>query len=1559
MSMLPRSEKDDNVAENDSTADRTSLGDDRAADSDSFSREAVSRRHTRARAIKDIHDWVVSLGFTSEDAEKALKYNPPPTTATSTTTNQQTSLATPQYKGLIVDWLYLNVPEDRCPSDIKVSKFKLDMIDFSDTSNSHTAWERAKRLQQSVETSKGFSEVEKRLKVSPLGFSQQDISLAVKEGNGEFWKSLLLLLKWNDILQSKQQQQQQHQHLVDLLDEYNPEIAADELAGEVMAVEAIFGDAACIAPSEEELDDKNALTALKIQLEKGGGGLVLNVLIPKDSKYPFEPPLFLLDVNESKIFPKDSDTNRRVVKEINQHAAEICSGAPLIHEIYEWVKDSIIPRFKKNQLKKKQQQSTKAENNGSTIGNNKAKGKQSLNSLDSTAASINDKISQQLKQKYKQQHLEQEKKKEDRYEQAKRLFEEQKRKEEAELARRVLVKKLTALKPQHKIAKVIKLLDLRKSEKIHLKKTLENHGINVISDIIGCDGPTLVSILDERTDRKIREAVANFLAEFEINHSQQIICQRPTGTTSAASMALLKSLNNNQSSIQSDSQQSKPSSSTPAGRPTSSSSLKDFEPQQKAILPLIHTMPKEWKQQRERISASLKAEFKKRQRSKPYLKMRKQRENLPSFSRKEEIVKLVESNQVVVISGATGCGKSTQVPQFLLDHQLMSGNGGFCNIVCTQPRRIAAIGVAERVAQERAENIGQTVGYSIRLEAKRSSRTRLLFCTTGILLRNLENDPELKQGPISHIIVDEVHERSIDSDFLLIVLKDLLRKRPNLKLVLMSATLNAALFSEYFDGCAVMDIPGRTFPVERFYLEDAIQATAYFCESNSPYAAKLQKTDRDRKSGGSGPRTRRLRGKVGDVLDTIDESNPLGVPFAKLRKKLGEEYKDSTIQCLLNMDLEKINYDLLAMLIKHIVRPDQHPPHDGSVLVFLTGFNEIKTLVETLTKDKEFCDPNKFWIVPLHSMLSSEDQKKVFKTPPPGVIKIVVSTNIAETSVTINDCTVVVDCGKMKETQYDSNNNMSCLVETPVSKANASQRAGRAGRVRAGVCYHLFPTLNLSRMLAQPIPEMHRAPLESICLRIKILQLGSIHTFLEKALEPPSKSAVDNAVNVLVTLNALAMKRDKSGEYSEELTPLGYHLAQLPVDARIGKMMIYGCVFRCLDPCLTIAASMAHRSPFMSPFDKREEADKIRRNMSNFNLSDHLTLLKAYQGWTASLKYGSRTSREYLKKHFLSYNSLSTIRSMKSQFRKLLANIGFIKEYDNKSRKVQNSRNLNSKILWEERRIDPTDGQAYTQASFLEEYGTLKQWESAKVGPPLERRVDPADGRAYTKQSFLDTYNGLDEWNLAGKVAKQKAKERGSAALKSALSQEIEAQMNQNGGNLRLIRALLVAGLYPNVVRIEGKTVGLDALTGDQNAEIKSKPPNTDDVKLISSTGAVEIHPASVLWGESRFRYPFLIYHEKVKTSKVYLRDATMITPYSLLLFGGNIKVEHTKGHVVVDRWIKFNVPAQHAVLINKLRQEINGLLQRKITEPSYDAFTCDHSNKIVDAVAQLMKSER
>ncbi|CAN0465384.1 unnamed protein product [Ascophyllum nodosum] len=554
----------------------------------------------------------------------------------------------------------------------------------------------------------------------------------------------------------------------------------------------------------------------------------------------------------------------------------------------------------------------------------------------------------------------------------------------------------------------------------------------------------------------------------------------------------------------------------------------------------------------------------KRERAAGYKRTAAFREKLPSWSYRDAILDMVRDHQVCLVSGETGCGKSTQVPQFVLDDPR---TGPSCKIVCTQPRRISAIAVAERIADERGEAAGgKVVGYTIRLESSVSKDTQLILMTPGILLKKLGNDPMLKE--FTHVLIDEVHERDRNSEFLLIVLRDLVPKRPDLRLVLMSATLQQGKYTNYFGGCPIVTIGARTFPVQAFFLEDVLVQTKYLEEIGVANDGDdllgvnglLQLEDGEEEAfecnlcgksgfrsaqelgthaamcfgtagldpalegltdeglellvaGASGVGYTQVGGKqtlrslsppaprieVGDdlELDAPDDDFDLGGLSDGISQPHDEgEFVDEVAaeeddmdrglhdalamsqrwdgrgtfrgerasatsgrpEALLTkyqfaFDDESVDFELIECLLRYICRSAYE---DGAVLVFLPGWDDITRLGDFLRQSPRFSDENKFQILPLHSGVPTAKQRQVFARPPKGCRKIVLSTNIAETSITIDDVAFVIDSGRAKESSYDPHLKIKTLVPQWVSAFSARQRRDGGGRTKAGVCFHLF-----------------------------------------------------------------------------------------------------------------------------------------------------------------------------------------------------------------------------------------------------------------------------------------------------------------------------------------------------------------------------------------------------------------------------------------------------------------------------------------------------------------------
>jgi len=589
------------------------------------------------------------------------------------------------------------------------------------------------------------------------------------------------------------------------------------------------------------------------------------------------------------------------------------------------------------------------------------------------------------------------------------------------------------------------------------------------------------------------------------------------------------------------------------------------------------------------------------------------RKRLPSFAAREDLLAAVKSNQVVLISGETGCGKTTQVPQFIMDEAIESG-AKECNIICTQPRRIAALSVAERVASERGERCGESVGYSIRLDTKVSNQTCLTFCTTGVLLRRLTSDHTLSN--VTHIILDEVHERDRFCDFAMIFLRELLPRRPDLRVILMSATLTAELFKEYFYGCPVVHIPGFTHPVEQLWLEETLMMIGY-------NAGK----------GGGGPR----RGG-----GTHEEEMALAL----------QDYQSVN-------KLDEVDVRLIEQVVKFI-HSSQGP---GAVLVFLPGWDEILRLRESLGAIRGID------VLCLHSMISAQEQRRVFQPPRHNMRKVVLATNIAETSITIDDIVYVLNSGRHKEKSFDAHSAMSTLQTEWISKNSERQRKGRAGRCQPGKCYHLFSKARSESLPQSQVAELLRTPLEELSLQVQLLQPGeaypgSISDFLGKAVEPPVPRAISSAVAALQQLGALTPR--------EELTELGVTLGKMPVHPRMGKMVCLSLLFDCLDPILTIACGSGQRDPFTTPTnpEQRRNAKEAKAAFTAGCASDQFTFLRCYDRWAGEVENrGHQGGTRFCSQNFLSNSSLEVAKGARGQLIGELADNNFLLKLEGSERR--------------------------------------------------------------------------------------------------------------------------------------------------------------------------------------------------------------------------------------------------------------------------------------------------
>jgi ATP-dependent RNA helicase DHX8/PRP22 len=524
--------------------------------------------------------------------------------------------------------------------------------------------------------------------------------------------------------------------------------------------------------------------------------------------------------------------------------------------------------------------------------------------------------------------------------------------------------------------------------------------------------------------------------------------------------------------------------------------------------------------------------------------IKQQRESLPVFKFRKQLLDAVAQNQLLIVVGDTGSGKTTQLTQYLAE-------GGYANngmIGCTQPRRVAAMSVAKRVSEEVGSELGREVGYTIRFEDRTSPETRIKYMTDGMLQREILLDPDLKRYSV--IMLDEAHERTIATDVLFGLLKKTTKRRPDLKIIVTSATLDADKFSEYFFSCPIFSIPGRTFPVEIMY-------------SREPE----------------------------------------------------DDYLDAALTTVMQI---------------HLTEPA------GDILVFLTGQEEIDTSCEVLYERMKALGPGvpELIILPVYSALPSEMQSKIFDPAPPGSRKVVIATNIAETSITIDHIYYVIDPGFVKQNAYDPKLGMDSLIVTPISQAQAKQRAGRAGRTGPGKCFRLYTEAAYqSEMLPTTIPEIQRQNLSNTILMLKAMGINDLLHF--DFMDPPPTNTMLTALEELYALSAL----DDEGL----LTRLGRKMADFPMEPALAKVLIASADSGCSDEMLSIVAMLSVQSVFYRPKEKQQQADQKKAKFHDPH-GDHLTLLNVFNGWKTS-----RFSDPWCFENFIQKRQMTRAKDVRQQ----------------------------------------------------------------------------------------------------------------------------------------------------------------------------------------------------------------------------------------------------------------------------------------------------------------------
>ncbi|KAG6542974.1 hypothetical protein Mapa_015666 [Marchantia paleacea] len=530
---------------------------------------------------------------------------------------------------------------------------------------------------------------------------------------------------------------------------------------------------------------------------------------------------------------------------------------------------------------------------------------------------------------------------------------------------------------------------------------------------------------------------------------------------------------------------------------------------------------------------------------------------LPIHAYTSQILETVSKNAVCVLIGETGSGKTTQLSQML--HQAGYTKSG--QIGVTQPRRVAAVSVARRVAFEMGVQVGEDVGYSIRFEDRTSSKTAIKYLTDGCLLRECLFDPELHQYSV--IILDEAHERSLNTDILLGLLRRLVRKRkPELKVVITSATLDGEKMSDFFFKCPIVRVPGKLYPVQILY-----------------------------------------------------------------SKERPVSYLDGAVQTALDIHVSK-------------------PP--GDILLFMTGQDEIEKAIAKLEEEVRGLDEGSCMdvvILPLYGSLPPEMQARVFGQPPENCRRIIVATNIAETSLTVDGIVYVIDPGLVKQRQYNPASGMDSLAVVPISRVQAIQRAGRAGRTRPGRCYRLYPEAAYEHeLLAATVPEIQRSSLAGTVLHLKSLELPDIDILNFDFLDQPSLESLEDALSQLYIVDAI----DKSGS----ITVLGKRMAELPLEPALARSLIAAEELDCLDQALTVAAVLSCESIFYNAPRQGKEKKRAREHGSLPNgrgLGDHIQYLQIYDAWEKN-----NFDFEWCKENGLQIRSMKFARDVRRQLGQIM-----------------------------------------------------------------------------------------------------------------------------------------------------------------------------------------------------------------------------------------------------------------------------------------------------------------
>eukprot|EP00741_Cyanophora_paradoxa_P018762 tig00021094_g18111.t1 len=1088
-------------------------------------------------------------------------------------------------------------------------------------------------------------------------------------------------------------------------------------------------------------------------------------------------------------------------------------------------------------------------------------------------------------------------------------------------------------------------------------------------------------------------------------------------------------------------------------------------------------------------SAAMREALRRKSESDPrYRSFLERRRQLPVWQHREDIARLVDASRVVVVCGETGSGKTTQVPQFVFDRWVEEGRGASCRIVVTQPRRISAISVAERIAAERGEGrCGQSVGYQIRLESVMPTTPGfILFCTTGILLRRMQSDKSLtsSQGGVTHVIVDEIHERDLNSDVLLIVLRDLLRVRADLRVVLMSATLDPERFADYFapvcggERPPLFTIPGNLHPVKELFLEDVTSATRYTAPppgmSRDSFGRPLRRSrpsgpfggdgedddvmdfdydllehviwhihterpceggreaemsrshreaeegrrrdrdrdrDRDRERGRSRSRERsrdrdrkdrdrddkdRKRDKEKERdRDRDDKDKERDRDRDRKRDKEKEKErdkdrdKDRERDKDRKRDRERSDEDEEGKRRERRER-DEGGERDGrksgaaesssgrkerkqrwdvagddgflgAVLVFLPGWDQISKAQERLRMSRRL-DPSTLRILPLHSTLNSSDQQLIFERMPPGVRKVVLATNIAETSITVDDVVYVVDFGRHKEKSHDVIRKMAQLQATWISKASARQRAGRAGRVRPGMAYRLYSRARWERFAPNDTPEILRTPLEELVLTIHALGFGpgGAGTLLAKALEPPSDDAVRAALLRLRDLGAVTLRerppaprpspsppalkreeedRKRSRSRSRSSSPERRSKRRRRSRSRSGSR--------------SRSRSPRRPRPSASPSPPPEFVEPLAGEMEEelTALGRHLSHLPLDPSLGKALIYGCI---------FGCLGSVLTIAAGLGN-RDPFVCPPLEKRPDSEERKRRFAAGTGSDAIGMQRAFDEYEKAKAAGVEGQFAYDNFLSHTVLRSMASLRLQFESLLAEIGFRSSAAGAPLPLTRASLAGGFSSAPPPKEAESEAAPKPTQPFDP--NCYSASVPIVRGVLVACLYPSLAEIFPPM----GTKGSRGYKFRTRDWTG---RGFGANCKAAPHPSSVLANDREAfelaRHRWVVFHEKIRTSQVFLRTCTLATPLQLVLFAPAQlyclprPAAPPEANAVIqvgpDPWVSFTCSWETAQLLGALRTAVDGLVERQIRSPTVHISGTDHH--ILQLVALLLEAE-